>query len=256
MINIGNDKKVVQPCVAANGMWNPVAKEYVMVNGEWEPVFTKTICRAHFYSYGKYLETRTCEKGGYLNFMTVPLVYGDDVSHYGWVTTYGATERKYYANARKLLYTDIIVHALYEYYPVTTVNTLESTYDTGEKSITISGLGPDTIEIEGVQEIVTKNYSTGEIISTEYKSIELKTDGTAPYVKIGDSYVEGTLGNADGATSITADVVHNDSVYFYASNEKSSDVDTMNKTETIYTSKLIVHYKKYSGTVAYRSSKE
>ena len=255
MITVDNDKNVLQPYVYAENDWQPVKKEAVMVNGEWQTVFEKNGYVLRFFTYGKLLETRIVPPKTSTVFPSAPLVYGGDTKHFGWVKTYGATSSDYIATATIRPTADMDLHALYYYLPTVTVNTIDASYSSTVKQVQNKTIGPETLEIEGVIEVVTKNYNTNEIISTEYRSFDLNTDGTGPYVKINDSYVEGTLGNSEGPTVVSADIVRYDNIYVCGADDMIKN-DTLNKTQSTIRYKLIVRYRTYGGSTNQRSSKE
>lgn len=254
MINIDNDKKVVQPYVSVDGNWCTVQKEAVMADGEWQTVFEKNTYNIHLYIYGVYYKTLTCEKGKSVTLVSVSNVYCDDIVHNGWSLTYGDTERKYAAAESFRPTSDLTLHAQFRYFKETFTSTLDVTSVATQQKFTSKNYGPSTIDIEGCIEQVTSNVSDGTVISTAYEAYQLHTDGTAPYVKVNNTYVEGTLGGADGATVLSVPIVLNDVVYACGIAEQNDSDSSGNDVKS--TLKLAVHYKTYGTGYAYRTVKE
>lgn len=255
MITIDNDKTVVQPYVAVDGSWCAVSRAYVMVDGVWQPVFEWDKYIVRYFSYGKLLETRTCKKGYSVSFPAAPLVYGEDYSHYGWTKTYGSKTSEYSPSLTMRPTADTDFHAVYKYYPTTTENTLDLTSVTEQKTITITSRGPNTVDIEGCIEKVTRNISDDTVVKTEYDSYELNTDGTAPYVEIESQYYGGVLGNESGTTVVSVPVECYDVVHLCGTNAMTV-VDTLKGIDTEYTYRMTARYRKYSGSISTRSAKE
>lgn len=255
MINIDNDKKVIQPYVSVGDKWCAVKKGSVMVNGEWQTVFEKDIYYVRLHSYGVNYETLSYKKGKSVGLPWAPLRYGDDFNHWGWTKVEGSTEYDYTPNEGIKNNIDMDLHAIYQYYSITTELQTVATSSSTVSQIEITGLGPDTVEIEGCLQKVTTDISSGEILETIYQGYDLKTDGTTPYVKVNDAYVSGTLGDSSGSTVISADVVRKDVVSICGIADVVED-NASAGTRTTYTYKLIVHHRKYSGTLKRRSSKE
>ena len=255
MITVDNDKTVSKPYVAVDGSWYNVGRASVMVNGEWKPVFERDYYIVRYFSYGKLLEIRTCEKGKSVSFPEAPLVYGEDYSHYGWTKTYGSKTQEYTPSTTVKPTADTDFHAVYKYYTVTTENTLDLTSVTEQQAITIISRGPNTLDIEGCIEKVTTSLSDDTVVKTEYGSYELNTDGTAPYVELDSKYYEGVLGNESGATVVSVPVECYDVFHLCGTNTVTA-VDTLEGTRTEYTYRMIARYRKYSGTISNRSAKE
>lgn len=255
MINIDNDKKVIQPYVSVGDKWCTVKKGSVMVNGEWQTVFEKDRYYVRLYSYGVNYKTLSYTDGGFVGLPWAPLRYGEDVSHYGWTTVAGSNVREYTSNEGIKNKIDMDLHAIYRYYSVTTELQTDATSSATVSQITITGYGPDTVEIEGCLQKVTTDISSGEVLETVYQGYDLKTDGTTPYVKVNNTYVSGTLGDSSGSTVISADVVRNDVVSVCGIADVVED-NASAGTRTTYTYKLIVHHREYSGEIKFRSAKE
>ena len=254
MINIDNNKKVVQPYVSADGNWHAVQKEAVMVNGEWQTVFEKDSYNINLFVYGKYLKTLTCKKGGSVSLERVSNVYYDDYSHHGWCITEGSTARNYSPTGTVYPQADMNLYACFEYFTEVTRVTCDATSVTSEKKFSARNYGPDTVKIEGCIEKITTSVSDGSVISTTYEPYQLHTDGTKPYVKIESTYIDGTLGSSDGATSLSVPVVYSDVVRVCGiSEQNTSDSEGNNVKSTL---KIAVHYKNFGAVKNYRTVKE
>ena len=153
------------------------------------------------YNYGTLVDTLTAKSQASTATFKLPTCTVDrtigDTSFYGWTKTSGATEKDYSANQSVSL-GSISLYAVFAYNQ-TAYQPTQSTSSTGSQ-ISI------TLEVTG--QVIFKGYhvegyqgSTGQ--NSSYSSFTLNNSATAPYIKIGDTYLTGSIGSDPGSTGVT-----------------------------------------------------
>ena len=251
MITVG-DKVIKQPYVCVGGKWCEVTKEAVMVNGEWKTVFEKSGYKIRLYSYGTLVKTLTCGENSPIALEAVPTVYDDDVSHYGWTATAGATTADYGTTEEITPTADMELHAVYSYEHI------------DEQSASKSGSGS-----QGKGDNYTISITDAVPNSTYTRKLTVYTPSqvTSPY---SNSYGSGTGYGVkwSESTSTYTETVNNDGTITYRRYElvsyslKTGSAGTNQgvaydntKTSTYYRySKTTITYTKATVSIKYRSA--
>lgn len=190
----GVSKNVISPEVNIDGVWRQVNIVSNNINGVWRESFNRNVYKVKLYRYGVLYDTLSVAKGSSVTLPTVPTVYDDDVAHYGWTKTAGATSRDYSATAKITPTADMDLYAVYSYY-VTEKITATSTYISGSTIPII------TIPYSGTFTINRAYYgtsATGNIAIGETTNVRVSIDGTylsltASQIPYSTSVTQGTV---------------------------------------------------------------
>lgn len=251
--NEGVTHSVTQPQICIDGTWKDVASEEANIDGVWKNVFSRDYYVIRLYRYEELVQTLQCQKGSSISLVTVDTIEEDDVAHYGWTATAGATTRDYTTTKSITPTSDMDLHAVFQCVK-TTIGTASINVNqrggTDAVRDTVQIVSDGTIKIKGYIETY---YSSGGYSFPQNLTLATSYTSTGCFVGINTSsssiagltYISGTVNSSFNLTvekSVTAgQYVH---IQVYAGS---------NGSDTYYKS-IRVEYPGYIDETFYRSS--
>lgn len=230
----GVSKNVISPEVNIDGVWRQVNIVSNNIDGVWKESFNRNVYKVKLYRYGVLYDTLTVLKGSSVQLPSVANVYDDDIAHYGWTKTAGATSRDYSATAKITPTADMDLYAVFSYEIIETT-TLTTTIKSNQSAIHEQTF---TFPLDCTAKIYGWDLPYGA-------NLTLQTSGnTVPYIIYNGRKQTGTLSQTQ---CISIDVTANSVMTFgmkALASTPNGDAGTAFKIE----------YLGYKSTTQYRSS--
>ncbi len=188
----GINKIITSPEANIDGVWRQVNVVLNNIDGVWKESYRR--CKVNLYVYGVLYTTIYTYKGGTITLPLVATVYDDDIEHYGWALSSNTTTKDYDINEEVIITDNTNLYAVYSYSEIVQTYTVESALSA---TTTITIPYNCTVTIGGLKHVVSPDASQAGMFD-----ITLNSSDTAPYCKIGNSYISGTTSGIVGGTEI------------------------------------------------------